>query len=176
MHRHLQRVQVSYDISKLAPAINTKGFNEHYNGNYKAYVDHFNAGEGDLAFNRAGAFLHDIYFQNIRERRDNNVPSGKTAYVIGMRYGTFENFRAMLEKKAKELQGSGWVYMNQSGYLNIIPNHRIVEGVCLLVDLWEHARVYTHGHNLDEYLTEHWKIVNWSDVEARINLPIKKPD
>lgn len=176
MHRHLERIKVSYDITKLAPVINQKGFHEHYNGNYKAYVDHFNSGEGDLAFNRAGAFLHDIYFRNIRERRENNAPIGKAEHVINMRYGSFDGFKRTVFNKAKELQGSGWIYMNQAGYVNLIPNHRIVEGVCLLIDMWEHAYVYTHGHNKDEYIDEMWKIVNWDDVNQRLLTPIKKQD
>lgn len=174
MHRQLQRVQVTYDIAKLAPVINTKGFQEHYNGNYKAYVDNFNEGKGDYAFNRAGAFLHDIYFQNIRERRENNVPYGKSEQVIAMRYGTFDNFRAAVLAKAKELQGSGWVYMNQAGYINLIPNHRIVEGACLLIDMWEHAYYPTHGHDKEQYIMEQWKIVNWDFVNRKMLEPVKK--
>lgn len=174
MQRHLERVKVFYDISKLAPVINQKGFNEHYNGNYKGYVDNFNEGKGDYAFNRAGAFLHDIYFQAIRERRDNNLPTGKAEHVINMRYGSFDNFKQAVAQKAHELQGSGWVYMNQAGYINLIPNHRIIEGVCMLIDLWEHAYVYTHGHNKDEYLNEHWKIINWAYVDQRMQMPVKK--
>jgi len=69
------------DIATLKPAINEIGFDMHYNGVYNNYIEAVNNNEGDIPFNRAGEYLHRLYFENIRDYRPNNQPIGKSAQV-----------------------------------------------------------------------------------------------
>lgn len=164
----MKQVAVTYDISKLKPVINEIGFNQHYNVIYKEFVDNFNSGEGDIPFNKAGAFLHELYFENIREVRNNNLPLGRVDHIISLRYGSFENFIKTLDEAVKRLQGSGWVFMNNAGYINIIPNNRIVDNIALIIDCWEHAYVHAHGADRSSYIRQHLSIINWDVVNRRI--------
>lgn len=164
----LEVVPVHYDIGGLKPVVNEIGFDLHYNGIYHKHVSDYNNKQGDFAFNKAGAFLHGLYFENIREYRKNNIPSGKVAQILSIRYGSFENFLRTLEDQSNRLQGNGWLFMNTAGYINIIPNNRIVDNVALVIDLWEHAFVPTHGVDRNKYISEHLGVIDWDVVNRRI--------
>mgnify|MGYP003137958970 CR=1 FL=1 len=164
----LEQTPVKFDISKLNSVIPTKVFDLHYNHIYKKHVDRFNKGEGDFAFDKAGSFLHGMYFENIRDARDNNLPYGLSKQVIDLRWGSYDRFVSTLVDKSLSLQGNGWVFMNTSGYLNIIPNNRIVDNVALLFDCWEHAYILQWADNIDMYIKKHLDIIDWEVVNYRI--------
>jgi Fe-Mn family superoxide dismutase len=166
--KKLECVDFYHDVSALKPAINEIGFDIHFNKVYRQHVTDFNDGIGDFAFNKAGAYLHDLYFDNIREARENNLPTGKSLDVITQRYGTYDNFQKTVREKAATLQGSGWVFMNHAGYVNIIPNNRIVENVALIIDLWEHAYAFAHGANKAAYIEKFFDIINWDKINSRL--------
>lgn len=169
MNKQIKCVNFYTDISKLKPVISEIGFDLHYNQIYKQYVDDYNEGEGDIAYNKAGAYLHDLYFDNIREYRNENKPIGRAEHVIDTRYGTYENFLKTLESQVNRLQGSGWVFMNYSGYVNFIPNNRIVDNVAMIIDCWEHAYAFTHGTDRMSYVRQHMSIIDWDKVNERMN-------
>lgn len=159
----------SLDVSKLKPCINEKGFELHYTGVYSNHVKEFNHSENtDFAYHKAACKLHELYFQNIMAYKENNAPYGKALELIQYRYDTYENFLTQLYNQADRLQGSGWVYMNNAGYINIIPNNRLVENIALIIDLWEHAYVLTHGANRKEYISSFLGVINWDVVNARL--------
>lgn len=164
---NLQLANVNYDVSRLKPITNEMMFSSHMNL-YKKYVDDYNNSVGDIPFNKAGAFLHKLYFENIRESRNDNTPLGKVSDIISLRYGTLSNFTKMYLETVNKLQGSGWVFMNTSGYLNIIPNNRIVDNIALIIDFWEHAYYPSFGNDREKYAMNHLNIINWDVVNKRI--------
>ena len=166
-------VDINFDISRLSNVIDEKTFHQHYHGIYKEHVESFNNQEGDIPFHKAGAFLHELYFENIREYRDNNLPIGKADQVIHMRYGSFENFIKTAEDQLSRLQGSGWIFMNSAGYINIIPNNRIVKDICLIIDFWEHAYLKQFGTDRVAYFRNHISIIDWNVVNHRMSLKKK---
>jgi len=166
--KELKPVKVLYDVAGLKPVISVAAFDIHYHNIYVKHVDDFNNHQGDSAFNKAGAFLHELYFDNIREARENNLPTGKCEHVINMRHGSFERFVSALFEQASRLQGNGWVFMNTSGYVNIIPNNRIVDNVALVIDLWEHSFLYMYGNDRNKYIQDHLSIINWEVVNRRM--------
>lgn len=165
----LEQQPFYYDISKLKPVINEQSFDLHYNHIYRNHVDNFNKGEGDFAFDKAGSFLHSLYFENIRDYRVNNIPIGNVSNIIELRYGSYERFVSTLISKANQLQGNGWVFMNNSGYINLIPNNRIVDNIALIIDCWEHAYILNWGNNIDSYIQSSLSIINWDVVNQRID-------
>ena len=165
---NLTQIVFPYNIQELNPCINETGFDLHFNGVYKQHIENFNNSVGDIPFNKAGAFLHSTYFDNIREFRQSNIPTGKVLQVIENRYGNFDKFVITVIDQATRLQGNGWLFMNHAGYVNIIPNNRIVSDIILLIDLWEHAYIPTHGINKVEYIKTHMNIINWDTVNNRL--------
>ena len=164
---NLQLVDINYDVSRLNPVISEIVFSNHI-AIYKKYVDDFNNSQGDIPFNKAGAFLHRLYFENMREYRQQNLPLGKVADIIVIRYGNWDNFVKTYIDTVNKLQGSGWVFMNTAGYLNIVPNNRIVDNIAMIIDFWEHSYYPQWGNNRERYALEHLKLINWEVVNNRI--------
>jgi Fe-Mn family superoxide dismutase len=159
---------IRFDVSKLKPVISEKAFNLHYNMIYFDHVNDFNRKQGDIPFNRAGAYLHDLFFDNLREYRPKNPPLGKVAQIIEMRYGTYENFVTTLSEQAERIQGNGWLFMNNAGYINIIPNNRIVDNIAMIIDVWEHAYLLDYGNNKTQYVVDALHLIDWEKVNERI--------
>lgn len=172
----LKQIPITFDISKLKPVVSETTFNLHFNDIYKNHVDCFNASFGDIPFHKAGAHLHSLYFENLREYRHKNEPVGKSAQVIEMRYGSFSNFVQTIHDQVHRLQGNGWIFMNHAGYVNIIPNNRIVDNVALVIDFWEHAYMFNYGSDRNKYLSDHLHLINWDVVNQRILSPKKEED
>ena len=61
------------------------------------------------------------------------------------------------------------IFMNHSGYVNIIPNNRIVDNIAMIIDCWEHAYMFSFGSDIESYITQHLSIINWEVVNKRIN-------
>lgn len=165
----LEIASVFYDISRLKPVITEVAFNLHYNKIYADHVNDYNNQHGDIAFNKAGAYLHELFFTNIREFRNSNPPTGKIASIIQMRYGNYENFVVSLLEQGSRIQGNGWLFMNSAGYINIIPNNRIVNNVALLIDCWEHSYILDHGVDKEAYLKQFLHLINWDVVNYRLD-------
>ena len=161
-----QLANISYDVSKLK-VFSQQDFQEHLKI-HQRYVDNFNNSKGDIPFEKAGAYLHKLFFENIRERRMDNIPMGKVADILETRYGTADNFYKCYMDTVDRLQGSGWVFMNTAGYLNIIPNNRIVDNIAFVVDFWEHAYYPRYGSMKKMYANEALSIINWEVVNKRI--------
>jgi Fe-Mn family superoxide dismutase len=159
---------INLNLADLNPVISEKSFQKHLQI-CKTYVENFNDSKGDIPFNKAGAHLHKLYFENIREFRPDNVPTfGKVSNVIELRYGTWDNFVQTYIDTVEKLQGSGWVFMNTSGYLNIIPNNRIVDNIAFVIDFWEHAYYPDYGLNRIQYAKDSLNLINWNVVSQRI--------
>lgn len=169
------QAKISYDISRLKPVISEQGFKIHMDI-YNAHVSNFTNGTGDIPFNKAGEFLHRLYFENIREYRQDNTPLGKVADIILLRYGSIKNFIKTYLETVEKLQGSGWVFMNTAGYLNIIPNNRIVDNIAFVIDFWEHAYLPMFGSDRMAYAKHHFNIINWDEVNQRIQQSKDKKD
>ena len=163
----LQLIDISYDVSKLTPAIGQQDFMVHLEV-YKQQVNSYNKAQGDIPFNKAGAHLHGLYFENLRETRSNNRPISKSSHIIEMRYGSWDNFIQCYLDTVNKLQGSGWVFMNTAGYLNIIPNNRIVDNIAMIIDFWEHSYYLSYGNDRKSYAMNILNNINWEVVDMRI--------
>ena len=161
-----QPANITYDVSKVK-VMSTNDFQEHLKIHQK-HIDNYNNGQGDIPFEKAGAHLHKLFFENIRERRVDNPVIGKAANILETRYGNESNFYKCYMDTVDKLQGSGWVFMNTSGYFNIIPNNRIVDNIALVIDFWEHAYYPRYGSMRGMYAKEILWSINWDVVNQRI--------
>lgn len=157
---------ITYDPSGFQ-IISVKSFQNHLNI-HKEHIDNFNEGKGDIPFEKAGAYLHKLFFENIAPAKRGETIYGKVAEILSLRYGTMDNFMKTYMDTVAKLQGSGWVFMNTSGYLNIIPNNRIVDKIGFVIDFWEHAYYPEFGPDREAYAREIIHHINWDVVNQRI--------
>ena len=118
----LELKKLSYSNGSLAPVLSKANIDNHYGKLAKGYVDRYNKGEGDATFNEAGAYLHNIFFPQLRTPKNANVPTGSSLALINQHFGTFTDFKKQLEEEAMKLQGSNWIYLSRSGQIKTIKN------------------------------------------------------
>lgn len=166
--KQLTLEKLPYTRSGLSPVMSQATIDYHYGDLAKSYVERFNKGEGDSAFNEAGAFLHNIFFPQLQPPKSNNQPNGASLALIKRKYGDFKKFKEEVKEVAMKIQGSGWVYMARNGEIKTIKNHQIKNDIALLIDWWEHAWAKDYGANKAKYLENIWRIINWEKVNRRI--------
>jgi Fe-Mn family superoxide dismutase len=160
--------KLPYDRKKLSPVMSSETIDYHYGKLAAGYVKNYNTGTGDAKFNEAGAFLHNIFFPQLREPSGGNKPSGIGAELINSRYGSFDEFKTEFTEVAMGIQGSGWVYMSRKGDIKTIVNHQVKNDIAMLVDWWEHAWALDYQHDKSRYLNNIWRVINWDIVNARL--------
>ena len=166
--KELEQASLPYARDGLGRSLSKQALDYHYGKLYKAYVDRFNKGEGDIDFNEAGAFLHNIYFTQFKSPKNSNTPSGVSEEFINRHFKSFDQFKTEFEKTAMGIQGSGWVYLARDGKIKTIVNHEIKQDIILLIDWWEHAWALDYQADKKKYLENQWKIVNWDIVNAKL--------
>ena len=164
----LTQTALPYERDALEKSISKETIDYHYGQLYKGYVDRYNAGEGDMDFNEAGAYLHDKYFTQFREPKTSNPPTGAVLNFIEDHYKSYEKFQEQLAAEAMKIQGSGWIYLARDGKIKTIVNHEIKTDIVLLIDWWEHAWVLDYQSDKKRYLQNTWKIINWEIINQRI--------
>lgn len=166
--KQLDLIKLPYTSGSLAPVLSKKNIDNHYGKLAKGYVERYNKREGDLSFNEAGAFLHNIFFSQFQNPRPTNTPRGASLYLINRKYGSFKDFKEKMFKEAMRIQGSGWVYMSRTGEIKVIKNHQIRNDIALLIDWWEHAWSIDYGADKKRYFEKIWQIINWDRINLRI--------
>lgn len=164
----LVQPKLPYSHSALAPVLSQANIDNHYGKLYKGYVDRFNNDEGDQAFNKAGAFLHDIFFSQLRAPKNANAPIGASLRLINQHFGSFVEFKKAMKAEVMKIQGSGWIYLSRSGQIKTIKNHAERKDIALLFDWWEHSWAIGYGADKAKYFDNLWRIVNWERVNRRI--------
>ena len=164
----LETTPLPYGHKDLAPVMSAETIDYHYEHLAKGYAKRYNAGEGNANFNRAGSFLHNKFFPQLRAPKGANKPRGAVLTLIEEHFKTYEDFKAAFKEKAMAIQGSGWIYLSTSGDIKTIPNHQVRTDIALLLDMWEHAFVLDHLWNKEAYIDSFWKIVDWGVVNERL--------
>lgn len=162
--------KLPYDKKDLNPVLSQNSIESHYSVLAKGYVDRFNTGEGDDDFNFAGAFLHNLFFPQLKSPGQSNKPFGASLEFINKHYDNFSNFKDKFTEEAMKIQGSGWIYLAKNGEIKKIKNHETRSDIILLIDWWEHAWFTDYGPHKQKYLNNLWRIINWNVINDRINL------
>jgi Fe-Mn family superoxide dismutase len=163
----LEQIKLPYPRTGLSPVMSSALVDLHYGKLYKGYVDRYNKGEGDAAFNEAGAYLHSIFFSQFK-RPGVSRPHGRILDIINYHHSTFVDFKKHFKEEAMKVQGSGWIYLSKSGQIRTIKNHAKRTDIALLVDMWEHAFQNDYGSNKAKYLDSIWRIIDWDAVNRRL--------
>jgi Fe-Mn family superoxide dismutase len=164
----LETTPLPYAEKDLEPVMSRATINYHYEHLAKGYARRYNADEGNANFNRAGSFLHNKFFPQLRAAKGANRPRGAVLELIETHFKTYEDFKEAFKIEAMKIQGSGWVYLSTSGAIKTIANHAVRTDICVLVDWWEHAWALDYQSDKERYLDNIWKIINWDVCNERL--------
>jgi superoxide dismutase, Fe-Mn family len=164
----LETTPLPYGPGDLYPVMSKETIDYHYDHLAKGYAKRYNADEGNKDFNRAGSFLHNKFFPQLRAPKGANKPKGAVAQLIEDKFKTWEDFKDEFKKVAMAVQGSGWVYLSTSGTIKTIPNHQVRTDICVLIDWWEHAWALDYQADKEKYLDNIWKIIDWDVCNERL--------
>jgi len=164
----LETTPLPYGEKDLDPVMSAATIDYHYEHLAKGYAKRYNAGEGNADFNRAGSFLHNKFFPQLRAPKGSNKPKGAVLELIEENFKTYEDFKLAVKTEAMKIQGSGWVYLSTGGEIKTIANHAVRTDIALLLDMWEHSYAIDYKWNKEAYIDSFWKIVNWNVVNERL--------
>lgn len=135
--------------------------------------------------NFGGGYYNHAMFWEVMSPNGGGMPTGKLLQAINESFGSYDNFVKEFEKAATTLFGSGWAWLaiDSSGKLFVcqLPNQdnplmdiAPKRGVPILaLDVWEHAYYLKYQYKRSEYVTNFWKVVNWSNVNDRFEKAVK---
>lgn len=164
----LETTPLPYGPGDLHPVMSKETIDYHYEHLAKGYAKRYNADEGNRDFNRAGSFLHNKFFPQLKAPKGANKPRGDVLELIESNFKTWEDFKEEFKKTAMGIQGSGWVYLSTTGVIKTIPNHAVRTDICVLVDWWEHAWALDYQSDKERYLDNIWKIIDWDVCNERL--------
>ena len=164
----LETTPLPYGPKDLEPVMSRATIDYHFEHLAKGYAKRYNAGEGNADFNRAGSFLHNKFFPQLRAPKGANRPRGAVLALIEEKCKTYEDFKEQFKDVAMKIQGSGWVYLSWRGEIKTIKNHEVRKDIALLIDWWEHAFQFDFGSDKKAYLQGQWRIINWDIINQRI--------
>jgi Fe-Mn family superoxide dismutase len=157
-----------YAQDALEPVMSADTVKYHYNKLSQAYVDRYNAGEGDADFNYGGAMLHNLWWSQLRSPRGANKPTGAIAEFIDKEFGDYPTFQDQFTETAMGIQGSGWCYLSRAGEIKTIKNQDYNRSIILPIDTWEHAYLLERKPDKVHYFKNIWKIINWDSINQRL--------
>jgi len=125
--------------------------------------------------NGGGHMNHSMYWK-IMKPKGGGEPSGQIAQVITKSFGNLKDFQAKFNDTGAKVFGSGWVWLvgkpDGSFQLMSTPNqdNPISQGLFPIMgnDVWEHAYYLKYNNRRPEYLAAWWNIVNWEEINRRL--------
>jgi Fe-Mn family superoxide dismutase len=182
-----------YALDALEPFISKTTLEFHYGKHHQAYVTNLNKlvvgtefenatleeimmeATGGIFNNGAQVWNHTFYW-NCLKPNGGGIPSGKLLELIVRDFGSFEAFQEKFSTAAATLFGSGWAWLclDKDGKLVITQESNagnpLRSGLKTLLtcDVWEHAYYIDKQNRRPDYISDFWKLVDWSAVAGRI--------
>lgn len=187
--------ELGYQLTDLAPMMSQQTLSYHYGKHFQTYIDNLNrmvngshfeglniedvvrkAPEGPMANNAGQVLNHQLFFEQFLPAKNAKMPSGDLLFLIEQSFESFYKMREAMDNAAKQLFGSGWVWLtiNAEGKMQVLslPNgdNPLRHGLkpLLTIDLWEHAYYLDYQNRKDKYLENFWLLVNWHVVSKRL--------
>jgi Fe-Mn family superoxide dismutase len=164
----LETTPLPYGVRDLEPVMSRATLDYHYENLARGYAKRYNSGEGNADFNRAGSFLHNKFFPQLRAPKSGNRARGASLELIETHFKTWEDFQSQFTEEAMKIQGSGWVYLSTGGDIKTIANHAVRTDICMIIDWWEHAWALDYQADKQGYLRNMWRIINWDVCNERL--------
>ncbi len=194
--------QLSFGYGDLAPFMSEEQLRIHHGKHHMAYVNGANSllqrldrarKEGveldikstlkELSFNIGGHLLHSLFWGNLAPPgKGGGRPGGTIGDYIDREFGSYERFQREFTQASLSVEGSGWgalTICRQTGRpiimqvekhnVNVYPMFRIL----MVLDVFEHAYYIDYKNERAKFVDAFWKIVNWEEVDKRIEAAIK---
>ncbi len=190
--------ELSYGYDALEPYISKDIMQLHHDKHHQTYVDKLNkalnSSEVDhdsveeilrgldqfpdsvrttIRNNAGGHYNHSLFWQ-ILSPKGGGQPEGQLAQAIASKYGSFQNFTEEFSKKATNLFGSGWVWLQPDMSIVTTQNQDspLMNGgdePVLGLDVWEHAYYLDYQNRRPDYIKAWWNVVDWDFVANRFS-------
>ena len=191
-----------YGYKDLEPYMSEEQLKLHHDKHHQAYVDGANAllkkfdnrdseefdvksVAKELTFHVGGYVLHKHFWENLGPaNRCGGEPTGTLAEYIKKDFGTFERFKKEFSQAAASVEGSGWAVLTlcrmtdrifimqvEKHNVNIVPGFRIM----MVLDMWEHAYYLDYQNRRPDYVDAFWKLVNWDEINRKIDVWLSSP-
>ncbi|MEP7256571.1 MAG: superoxide dismutase [Ferruginibacter sp.] len=138
--------------------------------------------------NGGGHYNHEMFWQCMQPKKDNNAPTGNVLTAINKTFGSFDEFKKQFTAAGATRFGSGWAWLyidtaknlkigstpNQDNPLMDLPTGQAgisdIKGFPLLaLDVWEHAYYLKYQNKRADYIDNWWNVVNWNYVQQRMD-------
>lgn len=127
--------------------------------------------------NHGGGHYNHSLFWEIMKPGGGGEPSGKMKAALEKSFGGVDKFKELFSAVAMGRFGSGWAWLvsDNSGQLSVVSTANqdtpLAEGKkpLLGLDVWEHAYYLKYQNRRKDYVEAWWKVVNWMEVEKRLN-------
>lgn len=195
-----QLPELGYAYNALEPYFDSQTMEIHHSKHHAAYVKNLNEAIKGTSFesmnleqilakvtkkdtkirNNAGGHYNHSFFWKIIAPASGKDDGGELSEAIVQTFGSIEAFKSSFTEKAKNLFGSGWVwllYHKKKGLLiETTPNqdnfamknlYKITASPIIALDVWEHAYYLKYQNRRPEYIQAFWNVLNWQ--QANIN-------
>jgi len=192
----IRKIDLPYPIDALEPYYSKETLLVHYDKLYAGYVDKTNQTEEklkiardnndfnnikclekELSFQGSGAILHQLFFENMGPAVPTS-PNTQLMEQIKKDFGSYDTLKKQMTEAAKVVEASGWCILvwiplfNKLEVLQCEKHQNLTLWGCiplLVLDMWEHSYFLQYKFNREEYIKAFWNIVNWNEVNKRIN-------
>ena len=122
--------------------------------------------------NNAGGHFNHTFFWRSMTPEMNQKPKDKLDKDINEQFGSFEKFKKEFIEIGVKHFGSGWVWLcvkdgkfKIQGFSNQSNPYIEKCGIPVLgCDVWEHAYYLKYQNNREKYLTNWFKLIDWSFI------------
>ena len=126
--------------------------------------------------NNGGGHANHTMFWSIMTPDVQAEPTGEIAEAINTTFGDFATFQDEFNSAGKNQFGSGWAWlvMNSDGTLEVTSTANqdspLLSGQYPIMgnDVWEHAYYLKYQNKRGDYLDAWWNVVNWNEVNNRL--------
>ena len=132
--------------------------------------------------NGGGHYNHELFWQCMRPKKENNLPAGSLLAAIENKFSSFSQFKEKFSESARNRFGSGWAWLYSDENKNLkvgstanqdnpLMDISEIKGIPLLgIDVWEHAYYLKYQNRRADYIENWWKLVNWDFVQQRFEV------
>lgn len=182
-----------FEKNALEPFMSNETVEFHYEKHHRGYVEKLQRLVQDTKFidmnlddivrksdgaifNNAAQHWNHRFFWNCLRAPSQIPPGTRLAAALEQNFGGLKSFQDQFLTDAKNLFGSGWVWLVKDADLKLkiqaLSNaeNPLTKGCVplLVLDVWEHAYYIDYRNERERFVKGWWNIVNWDFVESHL--------
>lgn len=136
-----------------------------------------------LSFNIGGHILHSLFWNSLAPtNKSGESPGGILGDAIEKEFVSFERFKKEFTQAANSVEGSGWAALSfciqthrpiimqiEKHNTNVYPTFKIL----MILNVFEHAYYIDYKNDRAKFVNAFWNIVNWDEVNKRLERILK---